>query len=202
MPADLISFISVYGYLAIFFLIFIQEIGVPNPVPNELVLIFSGYLTFKGILFMPFVILSALSADFIGTNILYVVFYYFGKYILENKPRWIPLSKKTIDKLNFRISKKGTWAIFLGRLTPFIRGYTSVISGFLQIKPAIFLPIAITTALLWSSTCVICGRLLGPYWMYAETKLGLIKLIFFLVILVLVILFFIRFYRKKSNLSA
>ncbi|MCX6740828.1 MAG: hypothetical protein NTY61_00295 [Candidatus Parcubacteria bacterium] len=46
MPHSLAVFITHYGYLAIFFLVFLQEIGVPNPVPNELVLLFSGYLAF------------------------------------------------------------------------------------------------------------------------------------------------------------
>jgi membrane protein DedA with SNARE-associated domain len=59
MPPEIILYISKYGYLAIFVLIFLQETGVPNPVPNELVLMFSGYLVFTGILHLPLVLLAA-----------------------------------------------------------------------------------------------------------------------------------------------
>ena len=76
MLTEVNAFIINYGYLAIFALVFLQEVGIPNPVPNELVLIFSGYLAFKGILYLPLVILAAVSADFIGTNILYFTFYF------------------------------------------------------------------------------------------------------------------------------
>ena len=48
MPPTFSAYIIKYGYLAIFSLVFLQEIGVPNPVPNELVLLFSGYLTSTG----------------------------------------------------------------------------------------------------------------------------------------------------------
>jgi membrane protein DedA with SNARE-associated domain len=44
MPPELILYITKYGYIAIFVLIFLQEIGAPNPIPNEFVLLYSGYL--------------------------------------------------------------------------------------------------------------------------------------------------------------
>ncbi len=45
MSPELSDYIVQYGYIAIFSLVFLQEIGVPNPIANELVLVFSGYLT-------------------------------------------------------------------------------------------------------------------------------------------------------------
>src|SRR5664280_3781710 len=99
MPEQVVYWVTNWGYLAIFFLVFFQEIGMPNPLPNELLLIFSGYLSFKGLLFFPFVLLTAISADFIGTNILYFLFFNTGSYIIREKPRWIPLSSDTIDRL-------------------------------------------------------------------------------------------------------
>ena len=48
MSPTLSAYIVKYGYMAIFSLVFLQEIGVPNPVPNEVVLLFSGYLASVG----------------------------------------------------------------------------------------------------------------------------------------------------------
>ncbi len=81
-------FIITYGYLAIFLLVFLQEIGIPNPVSNELVLIFSGSLAYSHTLSLPLILLSAISADIIGTTVLYTVFYFFGNWILSRK--WLP----------------------------------------------------------------------------------------------------------------
>jgi membrane protein DedA with SNARE-associated domain len=201
MPPEVIVFITNYGYIAIFLLIFSQEIGIPNPIPNELVLLFSGYLTFKGVLYLPLVILTSISADFIGTNILYVLFYFFGGYILQHKPRWLPISEKAINKLTKRMSKGGRWTIYVGRLTPLLRGYTSVLSGLLQIKPKIFLPIALITATTWSSVCVLTGRLLGPYWMYAENKIGSITFIIIIAVTIILAILLIKYFYERSTIK-
>ena len=145
MSSEAIQYITQYGYIAIFVLIFLQEIGVPNPVPNELVLLFSGYLTFTGALFLPYVLMTAIAADLMGATILYYVFYFFGAYILSHKPKWLPISTEKINKLSQKINTGGFWSLFLGRITPYIRGYVSVISGLIQIKPKVYLPLILIT---------------------------------------------------------
>jgi len=199
MSLEVISFITNYGYAAIFFLVFIQEMGIPNPVPNELVLVFTGYLTFKGILNLPLLILTAISADVSGTSILYTIFYFFGGYILKHKPKWWPLSEKVIDKYTKRLSEKGTWVLYVGRMTPVVRGYTSVITGFLQIKPKVFLPIALISAIVWASICVLTGRLLGPYWSVLENKFGSLKIIILVAVVIILLILAIKYFQKRRS---
>ena len=198
MPPEVSAFITNYGYLAIFLLIFIQELGVPNPLPNELVLMFSGYLAFKGILNLLFVILVSVSADIIGTGILYTLFYFLGNYILKHKPRWFPLSDKSIEKYSSKISKGGKWTIYICRVTPFVRGYTSIIAGLLQIKSKIFLPIALISAITWSVTCVLIGFFLGPYWNLAGEKLESLKFIILVVALIILAIILLKYLKKRS----
>jgi membrane protein DedA with SNARE-associated domain len=164
MPEEVVNYIMRYGYLAIFVLVFLQETGMPNPFPNELLLIFSGYLSSNGVLFLPLIILTVVSADFIGTNMLYTVFYKTGSYIMIKKPKWIPCSSGLIEKLTHKINRGGKLSIFILRLTPFTRGYASVIAGLLQIKPRVFLPIAFLSAISWASVYVVAGYLIGPFW--------------------------------------
>lgn len=203
MPEDLIFYITQYGYLAIFFLVFLQEIGAPNPIPNELVLLFSGYMVFLGVLNLPMVILSAVTADFIGSSILHTTFYFSGSYLLQNKPRWIPLPIRTIEKLMERTSKSGLSVIYIGRLTPFIRGYTSVIAGLLQIKSKVFLPIALITASIWASMYVSAGIILGPFWNQVIANIHNIKyfllFIFCSVLFVIVLRFLIKYKIAKNK---
>jgi membrane protein DedA with SNARE-associated domain len=203
MPEELVIYILKYGYLAIFVFVFSQEVGLPNPVPNELVLLFSGYLIFMGILKLPLIILAAVLGDFTGTSILYTVFYFFGIYLFSHKPRWLPIPVKSILKLKDRISRNGLTGIYIGRLTPFIRGYTSVIAGLLQIKPRVFLPIAMITASIWATTCVTIGVLLGPFWSHVAPNLSSIRyfmlLIFTTIILVVILRAFIKHKTIKNE---
>ena len=82
MSPTLSAYIVKYGYMAIFSLVFLQEIGVPNPVPNEVVLLFSGYLASVGKLDLMTVWMTAASADVIASSLLYMTFYHFGQRLL------------------------------------------------------------------------------------------------------------------------
>ena len=203
MPEEVVYYVTRYGYLAIFILVFLQEIGMPNPFPNELLLMFSGYLSFKGLLFLPFVILTAISADFIGTNILYFLFYSTGTFIIQKKPKWFPLSSRMIDRLTAKISEGGQLSIFIFRLTPFTRGYTSVITGLLQVKPKVFLPIAFISAGIWSVTYVVTGHLIGPSWNLFTQNIGIFKYIMLAVLVVILCVFlFVSYNRKREKNNA
>lgn len=189
MPAELVAYITKYGYLAIFSLVFLQEIGIPNPVPNELVLLFCGFLASTGILSFPLIFLTVVAADFLGTTLLYFVFYYFGKIILAKKPRWIPIHKEHIERLSNFISKKDWWGIYLGRLIPYLRGYTSVAAGFLQLKPKIFLSMVLLSAITWSGGYVIAGKIMGPYWQKVADQIGGTAQIVYIVLAALLIFY-------------
>jgi membrane protein DedA with SNARE-associated domain len=181
---DLTLYITRYGYLAIFLLVLLQELGVPNPVTNEFVLLFSGYLAFSGVLNFWLVLLTAISADCIGTTILYAVFYLFGRYIMNHRPRWFPISPAQIDRIARSISERQQWGVYVGRLIPFLRGYVSVAAGILPIRPSIFIPAVVVSAITWSGGYVLAGRLLGPYWEQVAARIGGVESVILLVILI------------------
>src|SRR5665647_1793734 len=164
MSNEIILSISHHGYLAILLLVFLQEVGFPNPIPNEFVMNASGYLAYLGVLNFPLIVLSALVGDLIGSGILYAAFYFFGQIILRRKPKWIKIPEKKINRITQKIETSGQSGIFVGRLTPFIRGYVSVLCGLLQIPPKKYSLILIGTASIWSFFYVGIGYLIGPYW--------------------------------------
>lgn len=169
------TYITEYGYLAIFLLILLQELGVPNPVTNEFVLLLAGYLAFSGVLSLGLVFLTAVSADCIGTTILYGVFYWFGQQIVERRPRWFPLSQAHIERISHALSERQPWGIYIGRHIPFLRGYVSVAAGILRVPPKHFLPAVVVSAITWSGGYVIAGNLLGPYWEQVAAKTGYVN---------------------------
>jgi len=171
----------------------------PNPFPNELLLMFSGYLSFKGLLYIPLVALTAISADFIGTSILYFLFYFTGSLIIKKKPRWIPLSDRFLNRVTSRISKGGMMSIYLFRLTPFTRGYASVITGLLKVKPQVFLPLALASALTWSVFYIITGYLIGPSWDHFTQNLDSFKYFMIAVLILILSLVLFNYYRSRSR---
>jgi membrane protein DedA with SNARE-associated domain len=203
MPEEVVYYVTRYGYMAIFVLVFLQEIGLPNPFPNEILLMFSGYLSFKGLLLLPYVILTVVCADFIGTNILYFTFYSAGAFIMQKKPKWIPLSDRMISRLSDKISKGGQLRIYIFRVTPFTRGYVSVITGLLQIKPVIFLPLALISGFTWALVYVVIGYYIGPSWDIFTESIGSFKYLLLIVLAVILsaflFVYIIRNRRQQRN---
>ena len=176
LSSDFIHNLSQYGYYIIFLLVFLQEVGVPSPLPNELVLLFSGYMAYLGKLNIIYIILSALSGDILGSAILFTLFFFFGKHIMDRKPRWIPLPEAKLNKLSNKLQTMGFTGVFLGRLSPFIRGYVSVLSGLMNYSPRKYSAIIAISAPLWASFYVSSGFLLGPYWKNVSQYIGKIPM--------------------------
>lgn len=197
MPPLVAHFIGNYGYIAIFLLIFLQEIGVPNPVPNEIVLLFSGSLGATGILSFPIVFLIVVSADILGALLLYVVFYTYGHRLLSKIP--LPISKRKLGQLTEGISRRGWWGVFLGRLLPFFRGYASVVAGVTRMKFSVFSTSVVSSALVWSGGIAIVGRILGIYWTRAESVIKKIDMIALVIIIGLVLSIIIRSQMKRDT---
>jgi membrane protein DedA with SNARE-associated domain len=195
---ELAFYLAKYGYYAVFILVFLQELGIPNPITNELVLIFCGYLSYTGTLNFYKVILVAISADFIGTSILFFIFYSFSKWLIEHSPKWLPLKGDTIEKLKKHLLKRGNRSVFIGRLTPFLRGYVSVAAGMLHVDRKAFLGTVILSAVTWSGGLVLLGRLIGPYWNQMLKESGVIGNILLIVTVIIVIMFIGRYFQKRQ----
>ena len=88
MSGLLTNYIITYGYLAIFGIVLLQELGMPG-LPNELVLLYFGYLGRQAGLSYPLVICLVVTADITGSFILYFLFYYGRSWLVRIKPSWI-----------------------------------------------------------------------------------------------------------------
>jgi membrane protein DedA with SNARE-associated domain len=202
MPEEVVNYIIQYGYLAIFVLVFLQELGIPSPIPSELILLFSGYLSFKGILSLPLVILIAISSVITGTLIIYTIFYTSGAFLIRKKPKWFPVSDKMIKRLTEKISTGGHLSIYALRMVSITRGYSSVIVGLLRIKPRIFFPIALISGSLWVAVYVILGYILGPYWDIVIKNIDKFKFVLLGILLVIVLILIISKISKARKIKA
>ena len=202
MPPALAAYITKYGYLAVFSTIFLQEIGVPNPVPNEIILLFAGYLAYTGVLKFSLILLFGVAGDFIGTTVLYLIFYFFGDRVVQFASRWFPAEK--IEKFKANINRRGSLGVFLGRLVPYLRGYASVAAGLMRIPPSKFLPAVVASAMLWSGGYVTAGRLLGKKWQNVAQHITIGKILIAVLIILILFIFVIPkikkyFHNRKQN---
>lgn len=193
-----LSFISDYGYVAVFLLVFIQELGIPT-IPNELVLIFAGALTTIGNLSFVLMFATSVAADVIGTSILFFLFYFFEKKIMERLPKWVPINKY-LDKVKAMLERHSKWAIMIGRMMPYGRGYVSAAAGILNIPYRTFLPMVFISAVIWTGGYVTLGHFLGYQWQkVADFISGYQWTLLVALVLGVVIWVYIHHRRKKKR---
>jgi membrane protein DedA with SNARE-associated domain len=106
-----------------------------------------------------------------------------------------------IEKLTTRISKGGQLSIYIFRLTPFTRGYTSVITGLLQVKPKIFLPLALISGITWATIYVVIGHFIGPSWHLFTKNIDSLKYIMFGILVVVLCVFLVVYLNRKRGKS-
>jgi len=131
--------------------------------------------------------------------VLYIFFKYFGAYLLSKKTRWFPISEKHIEPLKGPIQKHGGWAVFLGRLIPFARGYAAVAAGVFDLSPYIFFAAVIGSALVWSGGFVTLGKIFGGYLVPVENTAGGIEKILLAAILLTILIFTVRYFIKRHT---
>ena len=150
------NYIITYGYFAFFCMVLIQELGVPG-LPNELVLFYFGFLSHRAHLSFPAILSLVIIADVLGSFLLYLLFYFGSGWLLLVKPGWIKLPVQKINSLKNRITNYQGKTIFLGKLTPFIRGYIPVAAGMLQVNPKVYGKSILLTAIIWSGGWITIG---------------------------------------------
>jgi len=196
MPQQLIHYIVTYGYLSVFLLIFLQEIGLPS-FPNELLLIYVGYLAGNGILNIFFVVFIAVAADCFGTFTLYILFYFFAAFIIRHKPKWIPVPHKAIHSVKAKIINGNHQHIFIGRLIPYVRGYTSIAAGMCRIDTRRYIITIFCSAVLWSGGFVMIGWIACPYWVVLSKHFNWITNYLLIIQFVLLLFIAVKHISKK-----
>lgn len=165
MHSEFSSFILHYGYLSIFLLVFLQECGLPNPIPNEIVLAYSGFLCNSGEFNFFSLLIIVVVADFFGSVTLFIFFYFLAELYFKYKKPWMPFNVDSIEKVKSRFEKRGIWYVIIIRITPFVRGYITIVAAVLKLSPKIYFPIIVFTSTIWATVFISIGKILGENWL-------------------------------------
>jgi membrane protein DedA with SNARE-associated domain len=132
----IVYWISHYGYGALFVLLVLGIVGVP--VPDEILLTFSGYMIFKGEFTpLPTLVVAALGS-FVGTSLSYVMGRKFGLYLLRRLGRYVHLDEVRIEKLQRAFLHWGQWFLVFGYFLPGVRHLAAYMAGMANFRFARF----------------------------------------------------------------
>lgn len=184
MQTTILNYLNEYGYLAIFLLILLETIF--PPIPSELILTFSGFLTIYGSLNFTLVLVIATLGSVLGALMLYQIGYVIGKErlmsLLDSQlARRLHLKPTDIQKAEQCFLRFGWQAVFFGRCVPIVRSLISIPAGLAKMNVYLFILLTSLGTLLWNFGLIYLGRLAGNAWIdilgyfesYATITLGL-----------------------------
>ncbi|MBO2537704.1 DedA family protein [Rummeliibacillus suwonensis] len=184
----IIEIMNSYGYIGILFLIALENIF--PPIPSEVILTFSGFLTTTSDVTVLGVIIFSTLGSVVGAIILYGIGRILDVERLEKTvERWghlLRLTKKDIQKADAWFRRIGVWAVLIGRLVPLVRSLISIPAGMARMNFSIFLFFTTIGSLIWNSVLVNLGAALGSSW---DTIAGYIETYSHIVVILLAVLF-------------
>jgi membrane protein DedA with SNARE-associated domain len=170
-----VSFIQgLHGVLAIALLcslLFIEEVGVPLPVPGELTLIAAGLLIAAGgldpWLFVPLAVASCLAGSLTGYSWARLV----GEHGLRAAAARLHQTKR-LDRVTVRLKTAGPLRIGFSRLLPGLRVYTTLVAGAGGVDRSTFLIGVGPATVVWVAIFLVVGVVAG---VPAERFLGQVQ---------------------------
>ncbi|HVA28898.1 MAG TPA: DedA family protein [Candidatus Baltobacteraceae bacterium] len=128
IAAIFISLVDHYGYGGLFVAMTLANIGAP--IGSELILPAAGALTATGHLpFLWATILIAVAGELAGGTIGYAVGRFGGRPLVDNYGKYVHLTHENLDRVHAFFKRYGSFAIFICRFVPVIRGIVSIPAG-------------------------------------------------------------------------
>lgn len=144
-----------YSYLGLFIIIFIEEAGIPLPVPGD---IFIGIASGSPNSNYFLIITTVTAATLAGSTILFTLAKKIGHRSLIKYGKYLKISPDKIKKVESWFEKYGVWAIVIGRLIPGFRTITPFAAGLFDLPYRKFWPSTTVAAFIWANIYFVIGK--------------------------------------------
>lgn len=154
--------VETYGYQALFGLLMVGVVGIP--IPDETLLVFSGYLISRGT-FHPFQTLAvAVGGSWCGISLSYGIGRTLGIGVVHKFGRVLHVNDAQLEKVHAWFDRRGHWALFLGYYIAGVRHLTAIIAGASGLKFPSFAAYAWSGGLCWAAGFLTLGYFIGEDW--------------------------------------
>ena len=163
----LIAWLSQYGYAGLFALLMLGIVGLP--IPDETLLVFSGYLISAGRLHP----IGTFGAGFVGAasgiSLSFLLGRTLGHAAVEKYGRYVHLTAERVRRVERWFEKIGNWLLSIGYFIPGVRHFTALVAGMSGVPFRVFASYAYGGAAVWVAFFLTIGYLVGENWRMALT---------------------------------
>ncbi len=165
-----LSLIEHYGYLAVFFGVMLESIGVP--LPGETILIASGVLAQRGHLELWYAIPLGVLGAVVGDQIGYWIGREGGRPFVLRWGRYVRITPERLSRAEAFFARHGGKAVFFARFFAGLRVFGALVAGISRMHWRTFALYNALGGLVWATAAVVVGYLLGGSLSLVERWLG------------------------------
>lgn len=159
---DPTSFVTTWGYAAVFLLCVLQSCCVPTS--SEVVLGFAGVLASQGKLGLSAVIVVGVLGEVVGAYIAWTIGRFGGRAFVERFGKYVLLSHKDLDRAESWYERHQRFGVLGSRLLPVIRNFVALPAGIAEVPLVRFGILSAVGSLIWDGAMAGIGYGVGSHW--------------------------------------
>ena len=199
------SFITHYGYLAVFLLMLAESACIP--IPSELIMLFGGALSAGAVAgahpSLAGIIVAGVLGNVAGSYVAWAVGKYAGQAAVRRWGRRVGIREGEIDRAAAWFERHGAAAVLIGRVVPVVRTFISLPAGFAAMPPVRFGVYTTLGCIPWTAALGIAGYYLGANWQSVANGFhGPTYAIAAIVVVAIAAAVIVRFRRARRNRAA
>lgn len=147
-----------YSYIGLFFILLIEEAGVPLLIPGDIFIATVAALPNSNYFLT---VATVVASTLIGSTILFSISKKVGYPLITKYGHHIKVDKTKVQKIEKWFTKYGGFAIVIGRLIPGLRIVTPFAAGTFNLSYKSFWIYTTLAAFIWANIYFVIGKFFG-----------------------------------------
>jgi membrane protein DedA with SNARE-associated domain len=158
----LFEWLSQYGYAGLFAGLMFGILGLP--IPDETLLVFCGYLIYRGRLDFTTAFLAGFAGSLCGITGSFYLGRSLGRKVALRYGKYLRLTPEHLDRVDRWFDRIGAWSLSIGYFVPGVRHFTALVAGMGTMRYFTFALYAYSGAAVWVAGFLTLGYVFGDRW--------------------------------------
>lgn len=151
-----------YGYIGVFFILFMEMVGLPFPAETTLTI--SGIEWTQGVFRLVPLLLAASIGNVLGSTVAYGIGRFLGRPVIVRFGRYVGINNERMDRANEMFYKYQNPVVLFGKFIAGIRVLIPYLAGINNMPFLVFFIYNAVSAVVWAGVFIVVGKYIGIEW--------------------------------------
>src|SRR5829696_4764444 len=157
-----LSSLARHSFVAILLAVVIEELGLPMPIPTDVMIVFAGTAAGRSVPQLGLFFLALMLASAVGGSGLYAIVRRGGRPLVERFGHYVHLGPEQLSRAEALLERGGWGSIALGRAIPGLRYATVIACGLLKVPFPRYVTAHIVGSSVYIAVFLALGAVFGP----------------------------------------